>query len=182
MTATPVSNPDRPRASLGKTIRATAAAAVAGGQQLLPVHHQLRVGDQVLEGHGDDDEVECQVGGDEPDRDPDRFGEPLEEDPAQQCDQHQRDAHLMTVQDVRDERVLQDMGGGVGGREGDGDDEVGGHEAEQYEHEELALPPGQEPLQHRDRALAVRALSGDVAVDREGAEQGEEDQQDGRDG
>ena len=65
------------------------------------------------------------------------------------------------------------MGGGVGGREGDGDDEVGGHEAEQHQDEELALPPRQEPLQHRDRALTVEALGGDAAVDREGAEQGQ---------
>jgi hypothetical protein len=105
----------------------------------------------------------------------------LRNTPAQQRDQQQRDPDLVAVQDVRDQRVLQDMGGGVGGRQGDGDDEVGGHKTEQDQDEELALPPGQEPLQHRDRALTVRALGRDPAVDREGAEQGEEDQQDGRD-
>ncbi len=62
-------------------------------------------------------------------------------------------------QDVGDEGVLHDVGGGVGGREGDGDDEVGGDEAEQDQDEELALPPGQQALQHGDRALAVRALA-----------------------
>jgi len=33
-------------------------AAVTGGQQLLPVHNQVGVGDQVLQGHGDHDEIE----------------------------------------------------------------------------------------------------------------------------
>jgi len=86
----------------------------------------------------------------------------------------------VTLEEARDQRVLQDMGGGVGGRERDGDDEVGGHEAEQDQDEQLALPPRQEPLQHRDRALTMGALGGDTAVDREGAEQGQQDQQDGR--
>ena len=156
-------------------------AAVAGGQQLPPAHDQVGVGDQVLEGHGDHHEVEGQVDGDQPDGDPDRLGEALEEDPAQQRDQQQRDPDLVTLEDAGDQRILQDVGGGVGRREGDRDDEVGGHEAEQHQHEELALPPRQEPLQHRDRALAVGALGGDAAVDGEGAEQGQQDQQDGRD-
>ena len=135
----------------------------------------------MLQGHGHDDEVEGQVDGHQADRDPDGLGEPLEEDPAQQRDQHQRDPDLVAVQDVGDQRVLQDMGGRVGGREGDGDDEVGGHEAEQDQHEELALPPGQEPLQHRDRALAMGALGRHPSVDRERPQQGQQDQQDGRD-
>jgi hypothetical protein len=99
---------------------------------------------------------------------------------APSSDQHQRDADLMPVQEPGDQRVLQDMGGGVGGREGDRDDEVGGHETEQDQDEQLALPPRQEPLQHHDRALAMGALGGDAAVDREGAEQGQQEQ-DGRD-
>jgi hypothetical protein len=156
-------------------------AAVAGGHQLPPVHDQLRVGGQVLEGHDDHDKVEGQVDGDEPDRDADGLGEALEEDPAQQRDQEQRDRDLLAVQEAGDQGIFQDVGGGVGGREGDGDDEVGGHEAEQGQDEELASPPRQQPLQHGDRALAVRALGGDAAVDREGAEQGQQDQQDGRD-
>jgi hypothetical protein len=128
------------------------------------------------------DEVEGQVSGHQPDRDPDGLGEAPEEHPAQQRDQHQRDRDLVAVQDAGDQRVLQHVGGGVGGREGDGDDEVGGHKAEQHQHEELALPPGQQPLQHGDRPLTMRALGRDPAVDREGTEQGQQDQQDGRDG
>src|SRR5207342_2231824 len=147
-------------------------------QQLPPVHNQLRVGNQMLEGDGDHDQVEGQVDGHQPDRDPNGLGEALEEDPAQQPDQQQRDGNLVTVEEAGDQRVLQDMGGGVGSRERDGDDEVGSHEAEQHKDEELALPPRQQPLQHRDRALAVGALGGDAAVDREGAEQRQEDEQD----
>ena len=37
-------------------------------------------------------------------------------------------------------RVLDQVGGGVGGRQGDGDHEVGGGETEQDQDEELALP------------------------------------------
>ena len=46
--------------------------------------------------------------------------------------------------------------------EGHGDDEVGGGEAEQAEHEELARPPGQQPLQHGDGALACVGAAGDL--------------------
>ena len=70
---------------------------------------------------------------------------------------------------------------GVGGREGDRDDEAGGDEAEQAQDEELALPPGQQALQHRDRAVAVRALAGDAAVHRQRAEERDQHQDQGRD-
>jgi hypothetical protein len=87
----------------------------------------------------------------------------------------------VAVEEAGYQRVLKGMGGGVGNPERDGDDEVGGHEAEQHQDEELALPPRQQPLQHRDRALAVGAFLSDAAVDRERAEQRQQDQQDGRD-
>ena len=51
----------------------------------------------------------------------------------------------------------------VGGRKRHGDDEVGGGESEQGEDEDLAAPLGEEPFQHRDAALAVRAGFGDAA-------------------
>ena len=51
---------------------------------------------------------------------------------------------------------------------------------EQHQHEELALPERQQPLQHRDRALAVRALLRHPAVDRQRAEQRHRDQHQGR--
>ena len=73
-------------------------------------------------------------------------------------------------------RVLDDVRAGVGRGQGDRDDEVGEGEPEQAEHEELAAPERQQPLEHGDRALAVRALRGHPAVDRQRAEQGEQHQ------
>ena len=45
-----------------------------------------------------------------------------------------------------------------------------------HEHEQLALPPGQQALEHRDRAVAVRALAGDPPVHRQRAEEREQHQ------
>jgi hypothetical protein len=73
------------------------------------------------------------------------------------------------------------VGRGVGGRQGDGDHEVGGHEAEQCQDEQLALPPAQQALEHGDGALAVRALGRHLAIHRQGAEQRQQDQDEGRD-
>ncbi len=66
---------------------------------------------------------------------------------------------LVAFQNRRQERVLEHVRGGIGGGEGDRDDEVGGDEAEEDKHEELALPPGEQPLQHGDRAFATRAFA-----------------------
>ena len=85
------------------------------------------------------------------------------------------------VRNERQVRVLDQVRGRVGGRQRHRDDEVGRREAEQGQHEQLALPERQQPLEHRDRALAVRALLGHPAVDRERAEQGQGDQHEGRD-
>ena len=116
---------------------------------------------------------------------PDGLLEALEEDRPQQGDQGQGDGDLVAVEEARGEGVLDDVGGGVGGRQGDGDDEVGGDEPEQGEDEELALPPGEQVLEHGDGALAVRALPGHAAVDRQGPEEGQQDEDqrgDGRQG
>ena len=65
------------------------------------------------------------------------------------------------------------MGGGIGSRECDGNNKIGRGEAKEAEDEEFPTPPGEEVFEHRDRALPVRALGGDSAVDRQGAEQRE---------
>jgi hypothetical protein len=75
------------------------------------------------------------------------------------------------VQDLRDERVLHDVGARVRGGEGDRDDEVREREPEEDEHERLALPARQELLEHEDAALAVRAVGGDLGIDGQGHEQ-----------
>ena len=71
------------------------------------------------------------------------------------------------------------MLGGVRGGQRHGDQEVGGGEAEQHQHEQLAQPLGQQPLQHRDGTLAAEALPGHPAVHRQRAEQGQQHQHDG---
>ena len=183
MTATPVSKPDMPSASLGKTSSAT--PTIASGEECWAViaSHQLPITTgcastcqaEVAEDH----HVECQVGCRRADGDADRLAEALEEHRAQGGEQHQRDPQVRAVQQRRGEGVLHDVRGGVGGRQGHGDHEVGGGEAQQHQHQELPGPPGQQPLQHGDRALAVRALLGDPAVDGQRAEEGQRDQHEG---
>ena len=97
-------------------------------------------------------------------RDPDRLGEPLQEDGAEQRHQPQGDPQLLTVQERRDVRVLHQVRARVRGRERDGDDEVGSGKAEQHQNEDLALPERHQPLQHGDRTLAVRTLASHAAA------------------
>ena len=87
----------------------------------------------------------------------------------------QRDGHL-AAHPVRREGILHDVGGGIGRGERHGDDEIGGGEAEQDEDEGFAAPLRKEPLQHADAALAVGTGFGDAGVDRQGAEQGDQNQ------
>ena len=82
---------------------------------------------------------------------------------------------------MRRVRVLYDVRGGVSRREGDRDNEVGGDEAEQREHEELALPTRKKVFEHRDRAFAVGAFVRDAVVDRERAEEREQNEYQRRD-
>jgi hypothetical protein len=76
-------------------------------------------------------------------------------------------------------RILYRVLGGVRGRQRHGDDEVRGREPEQDQHENLAGPAGEQVLQHRDRPLAGVGAAGDLDINREGADQGDEDE-DGR--
>ena len=76
ITATPVSKPDSPSASFGKTSRATPTIASGLGsrsQQVAPVGDHLGVGRDVLQGDSDHHHIEDQVDGDQHDRDPDRL-------------------------------------------------------------------------------------------------------------
>ncbi len=138
-------------------------AAVGMGEQALPGDDRVRMTHDLGQSGADDHEIEREIGADERDGDADGLAEAFEEDRAEQGDQEQRHDDLVAMEGLR-ERVLADVRGGVGGREGDGDDETRGHEAEQAEHEEFALPPGQQALEHRDRAIAVGYLPGHPAV------------------
>ncbi len=156
--------------------------AVFLGQGGRPVGDDVALGGHVPQAGHHDDRVEREVDADQGDGDADRLQEALEEHRAEQRDQYQGDDHLLVVEGRFQVRVLHEVGGGVGGGQGDGDEEVGGREAEQGEDEELALPEGQQPRQHRDRALAVRTLLCHPPVDRQRARQRHDHQHDRRDG
>ena len=73
-----------------------------------------------------------------------------------------------------------EVDGRVGGRQRLGDDELGRGESEQHQHHDLARPARDEPREHPDRALPLERPVRDVAVDRQRAEERDEDQDDGR--
>jgi hypothetical protein len=81
----------------------------------------------------------------------------------------------------RHERVLDDVGGGVGRGKGDGDDEVRQGEPEQHQHEDLASPARQQLFEHGDAALAVRAALGNLTIDGQGHREGNRHQDQGGD-
>ena len=80
------------------------------------------------------------------------------------------------VQPRGHQRVLDEVRRGVGGRERDGDDEARRGESEQDEHDGLALPAGEERLEHQDAALAVRAGFGHAVVHRQRADERQQDE------
>src|SRR5262249_54031067 len=136
---------------------------------------------QVEQAGADDQAVKQQVDADDHHGQADHLAEAAEERRPQDDEQQHGDGELLARQgdgvggdgpvNVGDQ-VL----GGVGGGEGVGDDEVGGGEAEQDQDEELAAPAVDQPLQHGDGALAAERLPGHVAVDRQGAEKRDRDQ------
>lgn len=123
--------------------------------------------DDVGERDDHDDRVEHQVDTHENHGDVDRLGESLQEHRAQQCQQDKSDQHLVSTEDTTDVRVLDRVRARIRRGQRHRDEEVGRREAQQHEDEELALPERQQPFQHRDRALAARALLRHPAVDRQ---------------
>jgi len=65
-----------------------------------------------------DDGGQPEVGRDENDRDPDRLLEALEEDAAEEGEQGEGDDDLLALERMLEEGVLDEVGGGVGRREG----------------------------------------------------------------
>ena len=86
------------------------------------------------------------------------------------------------MQEGRHQRVLGDVDGGVGGREGDRDQPPGRHEPQEAEHQHLAPPEREQPLEHRDRTLPVGALLGHSPIHRQRSEQGQEHYEEGGEG
>ena len=147
-----------------------------------PVVDHMRVLEDVADGHGDHDRVEHEEDRDHHDGDVDGLLEAAEEHDREADDEDEGDRHLLALEPVGGERVLDGVRTRIRSAEGDGDHEVGRGEAQQHEHHELAAPPGQQLLEHGDRALAAVALARDAAVDREGAAEGHEHEHDRGDG
>ena len=111
----------------------------------------------------------------------DRLAEAPQEDRREHDEDRERDEDLVLAEHAVQERVLDRVLRGVGGRQRHRDHEVGGGEAEQDEHEDLALPAGEQVLEHGDRALPGVAAPGHLRVDRQRAEQRHQDEDHGGD-
>src|SRR5829696_10398873 len=156
--------------------------AVVGEELVLPVGQVLRLGEFLLEPHTHDDEVQHQVRPYHDHRDIYGLLKALEEYPAEHCYQQDGEEHNLVPEAFRHERVINDVYRGVRSREGDRDHEVGGDEAEQYEHRQLTGPEREQTFEHGDRALPVWTLIGDPAVHRHHRKQGQEHDEHGGDG
>ena len=90
---------------------------------------------------GDHDDVQREVDADQDDRDADRLAEAPRKTAPSSAISTRVIATSWPCSSAGTKRVLDDVRGGVGGRQGDRDHEVGGDEAEQHQDEQLALPP-----------------------------------------
>ena len=186
MTATPVSKPERPSASFGKSSSAT-ASIISGLPCCGDERRRASAGStsgccsDLAAAPADHDDVQRQVDAD--DRRPRgrSLPEALEEDAPRAAPAARSVSAIGWSNDAGTNGLLDDVRGRVRGRERDGDDEVGRREPEQAQHERLAAPARQQLLEHRDAALAVRAVLGDAAVDRQRAEQRQQDEDERRD-
>ena len=113
------------------------------------------------------------------DGDADRLLETAQEHGGEQGQQEQRDRDVLALHPGGGERVLDRVRGRVRGGERHGDHEVGGREPQQHQDEEFPAPTRQQPLQHGDGPLAAVAFAGHPAVDRQCAQQGHGDQDQG---
>ena len=184
MTATPVSNPDRPSASLGKTSRAKPTASSGLPCDVEIACHQLSTATGCVKDlddrNGQHDDVQRQIDGDDQDGDADGLLETAQEDCAQHRQQEQRDRHVLSLQPAGDNRVLDQVRRGVRRRQRHGDHEVRRGKAQQDQDEQLSAPARHEPLKHRDGALAPVALARHAPVDGQSAQQGDGDEHEGR--
>ena len=147
---------------------------------LLPAREVLGMLQHLRQRGGDDDDVQQEVEPDDADREANRLLEALDEDRREQRQQDECHAQLV-LERRRKEGIPDDVRGRVGGRERDGDDEVGGGEPQQAEHQRLAAPPRQQLLEHRDAPLPVGAVLRHAPVDRQRAEERQQHQDERRD-
>ncbi len=85
-----------------------------GQEAGLPLRDVARVSQQLEDPGSDDDDIQREINHDDADGEADGFAEPFEKHRPEKRQQHQRDADWM-VQRSRDERVVHDMFGRVGG-------------------------------------------------------------------
>ena len=124
-----------------------ADTALASGQRIGPARNQGRIPDHLRHADDDDDRVEQQEHPDQGNRDADSLTEPEQEHPAQDQQQHDgdHDRRCRPVQDpVGQDRVLQQVDRRVRRGQRDRDDPRGGHEPQQHQDEEFALPERQQ--------------------------------------
>ena len=151
----------------------------ARGDLREPLLEQRGVGEEVPQPAGDDQERQPEEDDDEDRGDAHDLGVALEEHRPEEQEEHRRYDDLIVGPGRGapcEERIADEVRGGVGGGERLRDHEVGGGEANQDEDPDLSLPAAHEPLDHPDRADAVGGLAGDVAVDGVGPEECHEDE------
>jgi hypothetical protein len=123
---TPVSKPDSPSTSRGKAARAGPSTPpsppATGGEPVGPGRQRAGVGEDFPDADDDDHRVERQEDDDERNGDDHRLGEAEQEHPAQ--DQQQPDGQRdgVTLQEGREERVLENVDRRVRRRQRDRDD------------------------------------------------------------
>ena len=155
-------------------------ASVLSEDGAFPVEHQVGVQEDVNESREGDDQVEGEIDTHKNHGNIDRFLKALEENGAQDGEQEESNVHLV-LQGMRSVGIVDKVGRCIGGREGHGDDEVGGGETQKDEHEDFAGPPREQLFQHGNAALAVGAGGSDAIVNRQRGEESHQDEDKGCD-
>ena len=105
-------------------------AAVLSEEGAFPVQNQTGLLQHVEDAHHGNDGIKREIDGYQDDGDIDRFFKTLEEDGAQDGEQHEGDAHL-ALKPMWGVGIVHKVSCRVRRRKGHGDDEVGGGETEQ---------------------------------------------------
>src|SRR5580704_2583344 len=110
-----------------------------GEESALPIQKDMGLLQYMKHADQGNDQIEREIDTHQNDSNIDRFFKTLEKDSSQDGKQDKSDAHL-ALQPMRGERIVNKMGRRVRRGESHGDDEVGGGESEQNEHNYLAGP------------------------------------------
>ena len=154
-------------------------AAVMRKQGTLPVDNEPGMQKHMKDADEANDRVQREIDANQNNCDVDCFFEALEEDGAEDSEQEEGDTHLV-LQGRWSVGIVDKMGSRVRGGKSHCDDEIGGGEAQQDEHNYLAGPPRKQLLEHRYAALPVGAGGGDPIVDRQGRKERHQNQNQSR--